>query len=233
MDLEFEGWVNVTYDGLLEILDDGVAHSFSRKYVKSPKNLFKMDYFNSSRKSQEFTNSSSKEESRFQNRLIPLQIQMDDHQVVDDYEEEVKEIPKLLVSIKTELKEAPEGYLIDPIFKVFFKKENEFFRDSPRSNSQKLVSPYNETDMFQYKNESDDYKFDDSSPSKVVIDDIEKATKEEGNIWKWGSNGIDAFFSLGMTAATICVILFGNGQRHNQQKFRMQIYLDDKGKRSI
>ncbi|KAI3723246.1 hypothetical protein L2E82_34700 [Cichorium intybus] len=232
MDIEVEGWVNVTYDGLLEVLDDGGAHSFSRKYVKSPINPFKMDYFNSSRKSQEF----AEEKSRFQNQLIPLQIQMDDHQVVDHYEEEVKELPKLPISIKTELKEAPEGYLIDPIFNIFFKKENEFFEmkmDSPRSSSRKLMSPCIETYVFQYNDEIDDYKFDDSSPSKVVIDEIENATKEEGNIWKWGSNGIDAFFSLGMTAATICVILFGNGQRHNQQKFRIQIYSDDKGKRSI
>ena len=64
--------------------------------------------------------------------------------------------------------------------------------------------------------------------TEVVIDEAEKVTKEEGNLLNWGLNGIGAFFSLGMAAATICIILFGNGQRHKQQKFRIQIYSDDK-----
>ncbi|CAI9271701.1 unnamed protein product [Lactuca saligna] len=229
MDLEDEGWVNINipYDGLLEVHDD----VFPRKYVRSPKNPFRMDYFNSSRKSQEFVDSSSEEEeSRLQKQLIPLQIQMKDHQVVDYREEEVKEITKLPILINNELKEAPEADL-DPIFQVFFKKENEFVEmklDSPRSGSRRIILPYTETDMFQYENESDDHMFNGSSPSKVVLDEVDKVTKEEGNIWKWGLNGIGAFFSLGMAAATICIILFGNGQRHKQQKFRIQIYSDDK-----
>ncbi|KAI3723247.1 hypothetical protein L2E82_34701 [Cichorium intybus] len=226
MDLEDEGWVNVPYGGLLEVHDDEDTQFFPRKYVRSPKNPFRMDYFNSSRKSQEFADS-SEDESRFQNQLIPLQIQIDNHQV-DHRDEDVKEITKLPILINNELKEAQEADL-DPIFQVFFKKENEFVEmkmDSPRSSSRKLMSPYIETDVFQYKDESDDYKFDDSS--KVVSDDIEKVNKEEGNIWKWGLNGIGAFFSLGMAAATVCIILFGNSHKHKQQKFRIQIYSDDK-----
>lgn len=231
MDLEDEGWVNIQYGGLLEVHNDEEGSQFfSRKYVRSPRNPFRMDYFNSSRKSQEFVDSTSEKESRLQNELIPLQIQMDDHRFVDHREEEVKEITKLPILINNELKEAPEADL-DPIFKVFFKKENEFVEmkmDSPRSSSRKIMLPYTETDMFQYDDESDDHMFNRSSSSKDVIDEVDKVTKEEGNLLNWGLNGIGAFFSLGMAAATICIILFGNGQRHKQPKFRIQIYSDDK-----
>lgn len=231
MDLEDEGWVNVPYDGLLEVHDDGGKKFFSRKYVRSPRNPFRMDYFSSSRKSQEFDDSYSENESRLQKQFIPLQIQMDDHKVFDQREDEVKEITKLPILINNELKEAPEADL-DPIFQVFFKKENEFVEmkmDSPRSGSCRIMLPYTETDVFQYEDESYDHEFNDSSPSKVVNDEVEKVTKEENNIWKRGFNGIGTFFSLGMAAATICIILFGNGQRHKQkQKFRIQIYSDDK-----
>lgn len=224
MDLEDEGWVNIPYDGLLEVHDDGNTQFFSRKYVRSPKNPFRMDYFNSSRKSQEFVDSSSEEETRLHNQVIPLQIQTYDNQVVDHGEEQVKEIINLPILIDNELKVAPEADL-DPIFQVFFKKENEFVEmkmDSPRSGSRKTMLPYTEADK------SDDHMFNESSPSKVVFDEAEKVTKEEGNLLNWGLNGIGAFFSLGMAAATICIILFGNGQRHKQQKFRIQIYSDDK-----
>lgn len=230
MDLEDEGWVNVPYGDLLEVHDDEGPQFFSRKYVRSPKYPFRMDYFTSSRKAQQFVDSSSEEESRIQNQLIPLPIQMNNHQVVDHREEEVKEITKLPILINNELKAAPEADL-DPIFQVFFKKENEFVEmklDSPRSGSRKIMLPYTETDVFQYEDESDDHMFNGSSPSKVVIDDVEKVTKEGENLWKWGLNGIGAFFSLGMAAATICIIIFGSGQRHKQQKFRIQIYSDDK-----
>ncbi|KAI3794752.1 hypothetical protein L1987_37389 [Smallanthus sonchifolius] len=232
MDLEDEGWVNIPYDGLLEVHDDGGNQFFSRKFVRSPKNLFKMNYFDSSQKSQEFVDSSLEDDPRSQKKLFAFPIHMDDHQVVDHHEE-VKEITKLPVLINGELKCAPESDQ-DPIFQVFFKKENEFVEmkmDSPRSGSRRITLPYIETDMFQYEDKSDDDMFNGSSPSKVVTD--EKVIKEEGNeglnIWKWGLNGIGTFCSLGMAAATICIILFGNGQRHKQnQKLRIQLYSDDK-----
>ncbi|KAI3747192.1 hypothetical protein L6452_09643 [Arctium lappa] len=223
MDLEDEGWVNIPYDGLLQVHDDGGNKLFSRKYVRSPKNLFKMDYFNSSRKSQEFV----EEDSRSRNQLIPLPIQMDDR-----CEEEVKEIIGLPVLINGELKEAPEADL-DPVFQVFFKKENEFVEmkmDSLRSSPRGISLPHIETDMFQYEDKSDD-----DMSSKVGIDEVEKVIHEEGheglNLWKkWGVNGIGAFCSFGMAAATICIILLGSGQRHKQrnQKIRIQIFSDDK-----
>ncbi|XP_076916263.1 uncharacterized protein LOC143575899 [Bidens hawaiensis] len=234
MDLEDEGWVNIPYGGLLEVHDDGGKKFFSRKFVRSPKNLFKMDYFDSSSKSQEFVDSSSEDNPISPKKLIPFPIHMDDHQV-GDHHEEVKEITKLPILIDGELKGAPESNQ-DPIFQVFFKKENEFVEmkmDSPRSGSRKITLPYIETDMFQYEDKSDDDMFNVSSPSKVAIDEDEKVIKEEGNegfnIWKWGLNGIGAFFSLGMAATTICIILFGNGQRHkHNQKLRIQLYSDDK-----
>ncbi|KVI08409.1 uncharacterized protein LOC112516328 [Cynara cardunculus var. scolymus] len=223
MDLEDEGWVNIPYDGLLQVHDDGGNKFFSRKYVRSPKNLFKMDYFKSSR---EFV----EEDSRSRNQLIPLPIQMDDHR-----EEEVKEVTGLPVLINGELKEAPEADL-DPIFQVFFKKENEFVEmkmDSSRSSPRGISLPYIDTDVFQYEEKSDDDD-DDDMASKVGVDEVEKAIHEEGNeglnLWKWGVNGIGAFCSFGMAAATICIILLGSGQRHKQHnhKIRIQIFSDDK-----
>lgn len=238
MDLEDEGWVNIPYDGLLEVHDDGGKKFFSRKFVRSPKNLFKMDYFDSSKKSEEFVDSSLEDDPRSPKKLIPFPIHIDDHPVIVDHHEEVKEITKLPILINEELNCAPESDQ-DQIFQVFFKKENEFVEmklDSPRSGSRRISSPYIETDMFQFedKSDDDDDMFNVSSPSKVVIDDVdEKVIKGEENerlnIWKWSLNGIGAFFSLGMAAATICIILFGNGQRHKQnQKIRIQLYSDDK-----
>ncbi|PWA83271.1 hypothetical protein CTI12_AA167260 [Artemisia annua] len=237
MDIEDEGWVNIPYDGLLEVHDDEGKKIFSRKFVRSPRNFFKMDYFNSSQTSQEFADSSLEEDSISRKNVIPFPIQMDDHQVVDGNEEEVKRITKLPVLINEELKEAHEvDQDIDPIFQVFFKKENEFVEmkmDSPRSNSRRITLPYIETDMFQYEDENDDDMFNSSSPSKVVHDEVDKVIKEDSNeglnIWKWSLNGIGTLCSLGMAAATICIILFGNGHRHKQnQKIRIQLYSDDK-----
>ncbi|XP_071735521.1 uncharacterized protein [Rutidosis leptorrhynchoides] len=230
MDLEDEGWVNIPYDGLLEVHDDGGRKFFSRKFVRSPKKLFNMDYFNSSRNSQECVDFSLKDDSISPKKLITFPIQMDDH-----HEEEVKEITKLPILIDNELKEAQEAD-IDPIFQVFFKKENEFVEmkmDSPRSGSRRITLPCIETDVFQYEDQKDEHMFNCSSPSKEVIDEVDKGIKQEGNeslnIWKKGLNGIGAFFSLGMAAATICIIIFGNGQRHKQNhKIRIQLYSDDK-----
>lgn len=238
MDLEDEGWVNIPYDGLLEVHDDDEGKRFfSRKFVRSPKNLFKMEYFNSSQKPQEFVDASSEEGSRSsQNKVIAFPIQLEDHQVADHYDqEEVKEITKLPILINGELEGAPQSD-IDPIFQVFFKKENEFVEmkmDSPRASSRRTTLPYMETDMFQYEDQSDDHMFNVTSPSKMVIDEVDKVIKEEGNeglnIWKRGLNGIGAFFSLGMAAATICIILLGNGrQKQQNQKLRIQLYSDDK-----
>ncbi|KAL8201579.1 hypothetical protein R6Q57_010726 [Mikania cordata] len=241
MDLEDEGWVNIPYDGLLEVHDDdGGKKFFSRKFVRSPKNLFKMNYFDYSKKSHEFVDSSSEDDPRSPKKLIAFPIHMEDHQVVD-YHEDVKEITKLPVLINEELKGASELDQ-DPIFQVFFKKENEFVEmkmDYPRSGSRRITSPYIETDMFQYEDKSEDHMFNGSSPSKVAIEELdEKMIKEGGNeglnVWKWGLNGIGTLCSLGMAAATICIILLGNGQKHKQnQKIRIQLYSDDKRIRQV
>ncbi|GKA17969.1 hypothetical protein Tco_0697806, partial [Tanacetum coccineum] len=52
MDIEDEGWVNIPYDGLLEVVDDDGAKIFSRKYVKSPANLYKSGYFSTPHEAQ-------------------------------------------------------------------------------------------------------------------------------------------------------------------------------------
>jgi hypothetical protein len=55
----------------------------------------------------------------------------------------------------------------------------------------------------------------------------EKGDDERLNIWKWGLNGIGAICSFGVAAATICIIVLGNGNKHNHHKISFQIYQDD------
>ncbi|XP_071697613.1 uncharacterized protein [Rutidosis leptorrhynchoides] len=217
MDLEDEGWVNIPYEGLLEVHDDGDDKIFSRKYVKSPLKLFKSDYFNTTQKSQNF---------------------VDDDEPIDHKGDDVKEMIKLPVLI-TDSKESSydlESDDQDPIFQVFFKKENKFVEmkmGSPKSNFQESNSSHIETGPFQYdENCSSDHTINCSSPTKMINEediDWEESNKRL-NLLKWGLSGIGAFCSLGMVAATICIIILGNGKKHKKQnqKLRIQIYPDNK-----
>ncbi|KAI3822741.1 hypothetical protein L1987_10338 [Smallanthus sonchifolius] len=225
MDLEDEDWVNVHYDGLLEVHDDRDEKFFSRTYVKSPIKCYERDYFNARKTPQYFI----EDESIFEKQL--------------DHKEGVKEIIKLPILIKqskeTSFESDPDhdpeqesNSNQDPIFHVFFRKENQFVEmkmGSPRLSSQESDLSHIETAPFQHDEKCGDHVVNCSSPSKMIKKAVTwKESNQRLKFWKWGLSGIGVFCSVGMTAATICIIICGNGTRHKQQnqKLRIQIYPD-------
>ncbi|CAH1447599.1 unnamed protein product [Lactuca virosa] len=223
MDLEDEGWVNIPYDELLEVNEDGDEKIFSRKYIKSPAKLFKPNYFDTPQNSQDFV----KDEPSFDKQLRSTQL---------DHGDDVKEIIKLQIPIK-DSKEITSEFESDQdqIFQVSFKKENQFVEKkmgSPRLSSRESDMCKIETSPFQYEEKSDDRVINCSSPSKMIKQEVVAwdASNERLNFWKWGLSGIGAFCSLGMVAATVCIIMLGNGRKDKQQnrKLKIQIYSDNK-----
>nr|GEX42034.1 transmembrane protein [Tanacetum cinerariifolium] len=213
MDIEDEEWVNIPYDGLLEVVDDDGANIFSRKYVKSPGNLYKSGYFSTPHEAQNL---------------------VQDEPISDDQKEDVKEMIKLPILIN-ESRESrscePDPDLEldqDPVFQVFFPKESKFVEMKMDSNLSHI-----ETSAFQYEEKSVDQVMNCSSPSKMIkkktVTWEESNTNNKLNLLKWGLSGIGAFCSVGMAAVTICIIICGNGRRHKQnQKLTIQIYPDNK-----
>ncbi|XP_076960827.1 uncharacterized protein LOC143637278 [Bidens hawaiensis] len=206
MDVEDEGWVSVPCDGLLEVHGDGDDKIFSRKYTNSP--------------------------TIFENQF--------------DHKEDVKEIIKLPILIMEpkqnsyEPEPEPESESEsdqdqDPIFQVFFKKGNQLVETkmgSPRLSCQEYDFSRTETGSFQYEEKNDDHVIGCSSSPKMIKKEVVdwKENKERFmNVLKWGLDGIGGFCSLGMAAASICVILYVNGRRHKQQKkLKLQIHPDNK-----
>jgi len=218
MDIEDEGWVNIPYDGLLEVVDDDGAKIFSRTYVKSPGNLYKSGYFSTPHEAQNL---------------------VQDEPILDDPKEDVKEMIKLPILIN-ESRESrscePDPDLEldqDPVFQVFFPKENKFVEMKMDSHTESNLS-HIETGAFQYEEKSVDQVMTNcSSPSKTKKKKTvtwEESNKNKLNFFKWGLSGIGAFCSIGMAAVTICIIVCGNnGRRHKQnQKLAIQIYPDNK-----
>lgn len=224
MDFEDEGWVNIPCDGLLEAHDDGDEKIFSRKYVKSPVKLFRPNYFGTPQTSRNFV----QEEPRFGKQLVPLSTELD---------HEVKEMIKLPILINNKPKEArhePESNQ-DPIIQVFFKKENQFVEmktGSQRLNSREPNLSCIETDSFQYeKRFDDDDNCSSPSPSKMNKQELGgwgSKSNERLNFWGWGLSGFGAFCCVGVAAATIGIIIFGNGRRQSP-KLRIQFYPENKG----
>ncbi|PWA79193.1 hypothetical protein CTI12_AA207510 [Artemisia annua] len=214
MDIEDEGWVNIPYDGLLEVVDDDGAKIFSRKYVKTPASLYKSGYFSKPHEGQNLV------------------------QDEPNHKEDVKEMIKLpiLINKSRESSSEPDPDLDhdqdqDPVFQVFFKKENKFVEMKMDSHRESDLS-HIETSQFQYEEKSVDHQvMNCSSPSKMIKK--KTVTWDESNkklnILKWGLSGIGAFCSIGMAAVTICIIICGNGRRHKQnQKLTIQVYPDNK-----
>lgn len=233
MDLEDEGWVNIPHEGLLEVNGDGDEKNFSRKYVKSPAKLLKPYYFDTQQNSQDFM----EDEPRFEKQFLSIPTQL-------DHEDEVKEIIKLQIPIKeskeitTESEPEPElepELDQDQIFQDFFKKEDQFVETkmgSPRLSSREPNMSHTEISQFQYEEKSGDHVITCSSPSKMIKQEVIawEENNQRLNFWKWGLSGIGAFCSLGMAAATVCIVILGNGRRHKQQnrKLKIQIYSDNK-----
>ncbi|KAJ0806376.1 hypothetical protein HanPI659440_Chr02g0088781 [Helianthus annuus] len=230
MELEDEGWVSVPYDGLLEVHDDGDEKTFSRKYVKSPTKVYKQNYFDASHASQDYAEDEPVLEKQFCDK------------------EEVKEIIKLPILI-TGRKDTSLEHVLEPepetkpdpvsnqdqMFQVFSKKENEYIEmkmGSPRLSSQEFELSRTETGPFQYEEKKDDHVVNCSSSPKMIKKEVviwKESNERLMNLWKWGLNGIGGFCSLGMTAATICIIMYVNGKRHKQQKkLKFQNYPDNK-----
>ncbi|KAI3716581.1 hypothetical protein L1987_67551 [Smallanthus sonchifolius] len=219
MDLEDEGWVSVPYDGLLEVHDDGDEKFFSRKYVKSPTKFYKQNYFNTSHTSQYYVDDE------------PVFVNQFDHK---EMVEEIIKLPILITEPKETSFESEPELKQDPIFQVFFKKENQFVdmtMGSPRLSYHEYNLSCTETHTFQHEEKNDDHVVNCSS-SKMVVKEVVacKESNQRLDFWKWGLNGIGIFCSLGMAAATICIIICGNGRRHKQQnqKLKFQIYHDNK-----
>ncbi|XP_076914134.1 uncharacterized protein LOC143579001 [Bidens hawaiensis] len=220
MDLEDEEWVNIPRDlGLLEVQDYEGEKIFLEKYVMSSGNFYKPNHFYTSKTSQDCT------------EYEPILEKQSDHK-------EVKEIikhPILIEGSKENSENSFESELDsnqDPIFHVFFKKENQFVEmimGSPRLSSQESCLSRIETVPLEQNEKHGD---NCSSPSKMIKKEVVawKESNQRLNFWKWGLSGIGVFCSVGMTAITICVIMCGSGRRHKQQnqKLRIQIYPDNK-----
>ncbi|XP_023756806.1 uncharacterized protein LOC111905343 [Lactuca sativa] len=224
MDLEDEGWVNIPYDEILEANEDGDEKNFSRKYIKSPAKLFKPKYFDTPQNSQDFV----KDKPRFEKQLLSIPTQSDHgHDPIM-----IKESKEITSEHEPEPEFEPNQ---DQIIQVSFKKENQFVKKkmgSPRLSSREPDMCNIETSPFQYEEKSDDRVINCSSPSKMIKQEVIAwdENNERLNFWQWGLSGIGAFCSLGMVAATVCIIMLGNGRKDKQQnrKLKIQIYSDNK-----
>nr|XP_043637617.1 uncharacterized protein LOC122608583 [Erigeron canadensis] len=219
MDLEDEEWVNIRYDGLLEVHNDGDDEKiFSRNYVKSPSNFFKSNYFNTKHNLQNLVKD---DEPIIEKQMVSCTSQL-------DHKDEVK-LPSLINESKERSDDDHLKLDQDPIFQVVFKKENKFVEMKLDSHQESNLS-HIETQSFQYEENSGDHIVDCSSPSKMIKQEIVawEESNNKLNFWKWGLSGIGAFCSVGMAAATICIIIFGNGRKHKQQKLTIQIYPENK-----
>ncbi|KAK9072678.1 hypothetical protein SSX86_009113 [Deinandra increscens subsp. villosa] len=215
MDLEDEGWVSVPYGGLLEVHNDGDEKYFLRKYVKSPTEFYKQHHFNASHMSQDYV----EDEPVFEMQL--------------DHKEEVKEIIKrpILIAEPKDTSYEPESNK-DPIFKIFLEKEKQFFETKMgflRESSQEPDFSRTEMGLFQYEEMNGNDVVNWSSSPKMIKEEVVvwKESNQRLNFWKLGLNGIGVFCSLGMAAATICIILCGNGKKQNQ-KLKFQIHPENK-----
>ncbi|PSS36273.1 Helicase [Actinidia chinensis var. chinensis] len=98
-------------------------------------------------------------------------------------------------------------------------------------NNMKMDSPKSLDSMIGSKMRMERENFNERN--RLESDSEEKITwgGENGglNIWKWGLSGVGAICSFGVAAATICIVIFGNGihQRNKQQNQPLRIYADE------
>ncbi|KAF5198708.1 transmembrane protein [Thalictrum thalictroides] len=163
-------------------------------------------------------------------QVVPIQLEPRNSE-----QEVVKEVIKVGSISKQVLLEGDQEMISSQ--HVFFNnklKETQFVdikMDSPRST--RAVWNQIETGgsiQFDSKKEDHQEKKQDLVQEKEIIN-----WKKNGcgfNIWKWRLTGIGALCSIGMAAATICIFILGNQQKHKHhqqnQKLSFQIYSDDK-----
>ncbi|KAK9289465.1 hypothetical protein L1049_007620 [Liquidambar formosana] len=144
----------------------------------------------------------------------------------------------------------------DAVSQVFFKKmkENEFVdmkMDSPKSGNRGITHQI-DAGTLQFDDKGEGYRgeaLENKASPKMKIEkemankknnmdsEIKEEVNWEGNhgglnIWKWSSTGIGTLCSIGVAAATICILILGSQQKNKQhqqnQKLQFQIYTDDK-----
>lgn len=237
--MDFDEWVYISDDAFLEIQDDEGQRFFSRTYVKDSSKRILSNYFEpSSSKPQKFVETTNI--PRLPKQLVPLPIEFQPNIQETPDQEQVKQViiqdtneTHLVPNVITEEIKSPATLKVDQDFlpQVFFKKmkENDFVidmkMDSPKSGSRGVV-PQIEANKFQFEDTIDD---------QTVETMAEQDQKDNGvNMWKWRLTSIGAICSFGVAAAaTICIIILGNGQQQrkhqlNRQKLQFQIYADDK-----
>ncbi|KAI3880585.1 hypothetical protein MKW92_020074 [Papaver armeniacum] len=186
------------------------------------------------------------------NQLVPVAIQLEQTKEEKKKPEEEQIIVKEMIKVPIVEIKTPKLVLVgedqDTISQVFFKKmkENEFVDmklDSPKSVSRGIKAPPAiESGSIQFEDKEEiveNKKIDDQEAVKNYLDSEDQRNLEKSNngggglqIWKWRITGIGALCSLGITAATICILIIGSRkkQKHHQQnqKYRIQIYAEDK-----
>ncbi|KAI3924344.1 hypothetical protein MKW98_032545 [Papaver atlanticum] len=185
------------------------------------------------------------------NQLVPVNIQLEQKKEKKKKPEEEQIIVKEMIKVPIVEIKTPKLVLVgedqDTISQVFFKKmkENEFVDmklDSPKSVSRGIKAPPAiESGAIQFEDKEEiveNKKIDDQEAVKKKLDSKDQKNLEKSNyggglqIWKWRITGTGALCSLGITAATICILIIGSRkkQKHHQQnqKYRIQIYAEDK-----
>ncbi|KAJ0982703.1 hypothetical protein J5N97_010958 [Dioscorea zingiberensis] len=131
----------------------------------------------------------------------------------------------------------------DVVSQVFFKKwkENEFVDmkldlevdldlDSPKSIS-RGSTPLKDAGALCFDEEECEKDLDESF--QVKAENKEKSCRDDFGItlWRWRLTGVGALCSIGVAAATICILLLGGRQRPQQhlqcQRLQFQIYSDE------
>lgn len=249
-EMDLEEWEYLLDDGFLE------EEAFSGKHNSDPKTVFKMDYFICpSPKYKKIIEPPGN--SRIPNQLLTLPIDWEptgacgnaqDDELLKGITKVPVEISVLPTAATAEKNRAPNTGAMeadpDTVSQVFFNmKENEFVdmkMDSPKSGTRGFL-PQIDAGMFQFEDKAEALEGKTSPRIKTEKEGKVDGKKEEIdweetsgrlNIWKWSLTGIGAICSFGVAAATICIIFFGSHQRNKlhpqNQKFRFQIYADDK-----
>ncbi|KAF8403979.1 hypothetical protein HHK36_012089 [Tetracentron sinense] len=133
------------------------------------------------------------------------------------------------------------GVTADQDAQIFFKntKENEFVdmkMESPKSSSRGINPQIEEKEETSPRVAIEQEIMDEKNylDSKCEEQNNWEGGGDHGglSIWRWRLTGIGALCSIGVTAATVCIFIFGSHQRHkhhqHNQKLLFQINNDDK-----
>ena len=200
--------------------DDGGKQISSRKYGLGgdPTIVFHKDYFMCpSPNSQTIPKN-----PRVENPIFPVQVELENVK-------EIQKVPIELVVVENEKVKENMGDVWETDHKSDRQTDSQVL-----FNNMKIDSPKELHSMIGSKMRMEGENFDERN--RLESDSEEKITwggKNGGlNIWKWGLSGVGAICSFGVAAATICIVIFGNGihQRNKQQnqRLRFRIYANEK-----